>query len=310
MNLTAPITDVSDQAARLRALVSASSSPVPSANACPVIALASGKGGVGKTVISVNLAIALASRGKRVTLLDADLGTANADLMLGVTTGRRLEDALSPTPTTPTSDAVRTDPLASISAEVRPGLRLIPGAARLTQLSPSQREVLCRGLEAAARSSDCVLIDTGAGIGPSVLGFLDLADLVAVIATPEPTSIADAYALIKQRCLDETTRAPIGIIVNEARDKAEAANVHGRINLVATRFLGRSIPLLGWIPKDEAIPRSVCQRTPLLEAAPSSPAAQFVRDLSDVMLSMARGAVERKRDSGPNFWSRFRGSFP
>src|SRR6185295_14283857 len=245
MNSPAPITNASDQAARLRRLVSAhGASTQESAGVrreesrvarghCPIIAIASGKGGVGKTVLSVNLSIALARSGHRVTLLDADLGTANADLMFGVSGGRRLEEAFIPE-----GAAGNPDPFASIAVQVHPGVRLIPGAARLTQLSGPHREILCHGLEGAARASDCILIDTGAGIGPSVMGFLDLADFTVVVATTEPTSIADAYALIKQRRLNQSTDSPVGLVVNQARHEADALATHGRIDLVARRFLG------------------------------------------------------------------------
>ncbi|MBX3379213.1 MAG: AAA family ATPase [Phycisphaeraceae bacterium] len=290
-----------DQASRLRALFEPSgslqsNSPVRSA---PVVAITSGKGGVGKTNLAVNLATVLAAR-HRLTLVDADLGMANADILCGVTPSVRLQHAL------PLSDGSlhgRTGAhpsagasLASIGIKTPLGFTLVPGAvgvARMADLNSAEQRQLIRGLTALEARSDLVLLDTGAGISPGVLGFLGVADLVLVVVTPEPTSIADAYALIKcfshraeelpprERAGRGATR--VAMVVNQCRGKNEAESVHRRILGVCDRFLNIHIPLAGWIERDARLGDAVMARSPVVRYAPASVAATGLRNLASVL---------------------------
>lgn len=249
-----------------------------------MVAIASGKGGVGKTCLAVNLAIALSQRGQRVTLVDADLGLANADVLCGLTPTRRLEQAVGES---------RPD-LASMAVEAPGGFRLVPGSAgiaRMADLSPARRAQLVAGVGRLTRSSDVVLIDTGAGIAPGVTDLLIASDTVAVVATPEPTSITDAYALIK--CVapmrgagKQAREGRIALAVNLASDEREAFAVHQRISMVCQRFLGYRLPFIGWVARDPKVLEAVRLRSPLLLSQPRSRAAKQIELLAGALADL------------------------
>lgn len=270
-----PAAPAADQASRLRSMVESLSSgsapkaelrsgraaPARHTSNCPVVAIASGKGGVGKTSLSVNLAGCLSKLGYRVTLVDADLGMANADVMCGITPARRLEQVVAGRPAD------------SIGVQTSAGFRLVPGTlgiARMAALPDHERAELIEALGHLESSSDIVITDTGAGLSPSVLGFLRAATAIVVVATPEPTSITDAYALIK--CLlQQATQAGehaaplprIMLLVNQARSHAEAMAVHERVAGVSERFLAYRVPFLGWVSVEKSVSESIRRRTPM-----------------------------------------------
>jgi len=271
-----------DQATRLRRLVEIGQ-PAPTlalrpARRAKVITISSGKGGVGKTGIAVNLAIALQARGVRTTLVDLDLGLANADLLCGLNPAARLDRA-----------AIEGTPLDQLSILAPGGFRLVPGSVGLVRGEETGGRALAR-LEELDASTDVLIIDTGAGMGATVRSALHAADLALLVATPEPTSIADAYALIKVTCQGEphasgsdgTHGAQFlpGLVVNQCTDDAEAQEVHHRIASVARRFLGRDIPLLGMVPSDPAVQRAVRERRPLLLSGLHTPAAAAIATLA------------------------------
>jgi flagellar biosynthesis protein FlhG len=267
-----------DQASRLRAMVAAAQAEPPAIGSrvrhVPVVAIASGKGGVGKTNLAVNLSIAMARAGRRVTLLDADLGMANADVLCGLAPGRRLDAVLR--------TGSDTD-LASCVVEAPGGFLLVPGAvgvARVADLDTHARRRLLAQVEGLEARSDAILIDTGAGVGPDVLNFACAADILITVVTPEPTSITDAYGLLK--CIHarpEAAAAPM-LVVNGVGSGAEARRVAARISNASQRFLGRATPLLGWVRRDERVPRAVRNRTPHLLAFPRSRASRDVQRLA------------------------------
>jgi flagellar biosynthesis protein FlhG len=271
-----------DQASRLRELVramstgNAAAAPKPM-RLCPVLAITSGKGGVGKTTLAVNLSIALSQRGVRVTLLDADLGMANADVMCGLNPARRLEMAMA-------MDGSRRT-LTELSVEAPGGFRLIPGSvgiAKVAALTPSQRADVLEQLAQVGATSDLIVIDTGAGLSPGVLGFAQAADMTLIAVTPEPTSIADAYAMAKCLRLGSDGEGPrLAMVVNQAKDAAEAQAVHARIDAVATRFLKEGVRLAGYVRSDDAVARAVRARKPMMLGAVESPAVLDVRTLSE-----------------------------
>jgi len=279
-----------DQASRLRALVeamagsrAAARAPV-SARRVPVVAIASGKGGVGKTNLAVNLSVALAQAGRRTTLLDADLGMANADVLCGLSPGRRLDDELH---------ATGGGGLASCVVEAPGGFLLVPGAvgvARVADLDSATRDRLVEQLEALESRTDLVLIDTGAGIGRDVLAFAGCADWLVVVVTPEPTSIADAYGLIK--CVTLRPRGHhavlprVALVVNEVRHPAEAEAVSARLSATCERFLGRSPSMLGWVRLDARVGRAVRRREPHMLAWPRTAASRDVRRIAQSLGSL------------------------
>mgnify|MGYP000166511224 CR=1 FL=1 len=277
---------------------------------CPVVAITSGKGGVGKTSTCVNLAIALSQRGVKATVVDADLGLANADLICGMTPTTRLDSAV---------DLVRDDlgrlrktirPLRSLSqiaVDAPGGFRLVPGSVgvmRMANLSPAQRDVILAGLLELERESDIVLVDTGAGLSDGVTSFVAASDLAVVVATPEPTSIADAYAMIK--CVAQvrqqqgtSNRLRMALVINQAGSPAEGQAVHARINATCKRFLSMDVPLLGVLHEDLALPASVRARRPVLLSNPTARVCRDIRLLSAQVAAAVnvplRPAIEKRR---------------
>lgn len=290
-----------DQATRLRSLVSEAGPDQPRAlvevaaeQPEPVlspltIAITSGKGGVGKTNIAVNLAAALAQlvapggRRYRVALLDADLGTANADVLCGLDPTARLNHVLTGDPGR-FDGAVRS--MRDIVVDAPGGFRLIPGSAgiaRLADLLPADRAALFQGLASLNDALDALIIDTAAGIGASVTTFVDRADLCLVVTTPEPTAVADAYALIKCAAMSEHGRERWGgvgcaarfqLILNQCQDAAEARRTGARIGAVCDRFLGLNVPMLGWIAQDVRVAEAVRAREPFILRSPSCDASR------------------------------------
>ncbi len=263
----------------------------PIAPRARVIAISSGKGGVGKTSLAVNLAIALAQLNKRVSLLDADMGMANADVMCGLMPIRRLESVVASPSSAPS--------LNEISIPAPGGFRLVPGTvgiARMASMSAAERATLIAALDQLERENDIVLIDTGAGLGPDVLAMIRHADLALIVATPEPTSITDAYALIKCVVLDRPVHPPrpriepgsppppptipLALVVNQAADSAEGVEVHRRISSVCERFLRHTPTLAGIIRADASVGEAVRQRKPLLLRTPRARAAEDIRPIA------------------------------
>lgn len=283
---TAARAGVRDQASRLRALVEAMSGEAsacpssPAALSVPVVAIASGKGGVGKTNLAVNLSIALAARGKRPALLDADLGMANADVLCGITPGRRLDDVLR-------DEAVGAAALDRCIVEAPGGFLLVPGAvgaARVSELTPRARGRLVEQLALLEARSDIILIDTGAGIGRDVMAFVGACDVLVVVVTPEPTSLTDAYGLLK--CLHERsggTPPSVALVVNEVRRQRDTDEVSARLTACCDRFLGWSPRTLGGVRADPAVAKAVRARVPHAIARPRSAASRDVGEIAGAL---------------------------
>jgi flagellar biosynthesis protein FlhG len=313
-----------DQAARLRALVEAApgvampavdvvpasvmarGEAAPMAIAPLTIAVASGKGGVGKTNVATNLAAVLAGRGYRVVLLDADLGTANADVVCGLKVSARLEHVL--TGELGVYDGARRS-LGDILVEAPGGFRLIPGSAgvaRLTELSDLDRRTLVDGLNALDGQIDVLIIDTAAGIGSGVTGFVSAADVCLVVSTPEPTSLADAYALIKCASMQQGGWSPgegprFELVMNQVYDGGEARRVGARLSAVCDRFLGLRVPMAGWIAQDVRVAEAVRARQLVVLRSPGSEAARNLSLLGDRVaqdLGLDRATASQSRRSG------------
>ncbi len=237
-----------------------------------VIAVSSGKGGVGKTNIAVNLGLTLAKRGIRVALLDADLGTANVDVLMGIRPDYHLQHLIT---------GQRS--LAEIIVETPSGLKIIPGASGLPDLADlpdAQRDVLLRAMMALDGTVDLLLIDTGAGVGRNVVQFILSAGEVLLVTTPEPTAVTDAYALVKVLA---GYHLPISIklVVNNAQPPSEGDLVARRLAMVAEQFLGRAIEPLGVLPHDKSVPQAVRRQIPVVEASPFSPMSTGLNRLAE-----------------------------
>jgi flagellar biosynthesis protein FlhG len=267
------MTALIDQATTLRSLVQ-------QRRKASVIAITSGKGGVGKSNVAVNLAIKLSAAGKRVVLLDADLGLANADVLCNVELPLNLSHVIA-----------RKKELSEVMVKAPGGFRLIGGAsglARMADLSDFDRQRIVDALAELEETADIILIDTGAGISPNVLSFTKAADHVLVLTTPEPTAITDAYAVIKvitrsggdSHLMHGHGEQRVSLLVNQARSPGEARVVHERIAKVARQFLGVSVLDAGFLYADEQVPLAVRKRTPFVLAAPRCPAAHCVTQLA------------------------------
>jgi len=239
------------------------------------IAVASGKGGVGKTNVVANLAVALRHRRKRVIIVDADLGLANLDTLLGLNPRANLRHVLA-------GERSIEDVLVDGPA----GMKVLPaasGVAELTSLTQAQRVVLLEQVGRLDEAFDVLLLDTGAGISANVLFFAVAAHETLVVLTPEPTSLTDAYALIKVLSTHHGEQR-FGVLVNMARTESEAKRTFAHLARVAERFLHVSLEYHGFVPYDDELPEAVRRQQALLELAPSSPASRAFEALADRML--------------------------
>ncbi len=235
-----------------------------------VIAISSGKGGVGKTTCSVNLAYSLAANGHRVLLVDADLGLGNVHVFAGVNPTVTIQDFLE-------NRVAIQDALTPVEER----LWLLcggSGVAGLADLQPSHIHRLLRHLRALKHSLDYLIVDTGAGLSPQVLGFLLQAQDIVIVTTPNIAATLDAYGLVKtihERGMSGTVR----LLVNQCKDEAEAHAVADKIQQCATHFLGERPELLGYLTRDEAVEECNQQRHPLVRRLPDSPNALSLRTM-------------------------------
>jgi flagellar biosynthesis protein FlhG len=243
-----------------------------------VITVTSGKGGVGKTNVVTNLAIALSRAGKRVLVLDADLGLGNIDVLLGLTPKYTLEHVLSGTRS-----------LSDIMLEGPSGIRILPassGLAQLTALTESQHLILQGELEQVSHLIDILLIDTGAGISSNVTFFAAAAQSIVVVISPEPTSLTDAYALMKV-LLRQYRERRFHVLVNLAKSPNEAARVFAKLEVAASRFLQISIEYLGAVPLDDYLPLAVTQQRAVLDRYPHAPSSRAFVSLTEAVDRLA-----------------------
>ncbi len=269
-----------DQAAGLRRLAAGRGlPPLPGRLHC--IAVGSGKGGVGKTAVCVNLGYCLARMNRRVLLLDADLGLANVDIQMGLEPTRTLQDVVFGNCSL--EDAV---------VHVPNGPDVIPsssGTPEMADMGNARRQMLAEDLLRFAATYDFLLIDTGAGIGKGVTTFLASAPEVLVVVANEPTSIMDAYSLIK--VLHRATPCPrIRIIANMVRSLDEGERLAERLQGITQRFLGVDLPLAGSIPFDQAVRDAIRTRRPLINLAPGCAAIQCVEEIAQKLISERRMA--------------------
>jgi len=240
-----------------------------------VIAVTSGKGGVGKTNVVANLAVELARGGKRVLVLDADLGLGNIDVLLGLVPQYTLEHVLS-----------GSRHLSDIVIEGPAGIHVLPagsGLPGLTSLTDVQQMILQSELEIVTDRAEVLLIDTGAGVSPNVTYFASAAQETIVVISPEPTSLTDAYALIKVLCRNHRERR-FHVLVNMAKGQREAMQTFRKLDLVAERFLNVGLEYMGFIPFDDYLPMAVVEQKAVTERFPGSPASRAFRHLAKTVV--------------------------
>ena len=246
-------------------------SQLPELPAVDVIAVTSGKGGVGKTSIAVNLAVSLARQGREVVLFDADLGLSNVDIALGLKPKHDISEVLS---------GERS--LEEILVEGPSGIRVVPassGVSGMTNLSATERAGLICAFSELSVPVDTLIVDTAAGIDGSVLAFSSACEVVIVVVCDEPTSITDAYALIKV-LNRECGVKQFQVLANMVDHDAQGRQIYGKLHRVADQFLDVHLGYLGAVPRDGYLRRSVQQQSAVVERYPRSHASRALQQLA------------------------------
>ncbi|QCC84791.1 MinD/ParA family protein [Desulfovibrio desulfuricans] len=248
------------------------------------VALLSGKGGVGKTNMSLNIACALHQMGFKTLLMDCDLGLANLDVLLGITPEGNLQTALL-------GEADITDVLCPIDGDGFAVLPAASGVPELTELQPDARDLLLSRLEPVLHKYDYVFMDIGAGISGTVQTFAAMASVRLVVITPEPTSLTDSYALIKVLNSRYGLR-DFMVLVNQATSQAEAKSSFDKLAGACRHFLHIEPVLLGHVRLDKKLPEAVCLQKPLMVHAPGCPAAHDLQTLAARLQRIRLGMLD------------------
>ncbi|MGM0470707.1 MAG: MinD/ParA family protein [Bacillota bacterium] len=273
-----------DQAHQLRKLVEDKDKteteikqPDSSDNLTKIYAVTSGKGGVGKTNLVVNLSLALQQEGYQVGIIDADLGMANVDVVLGLTPQYNLGHVMR-----------RQQRMEDIIIENAQGIELIPGASgldSLANLSKEQLEYLIKEWKVLEDRYDIILIDTGAGVSQAVVDFVLAADEVIVVSTPEPTSVTDAYGVIKVLA-NYKENVKINLVINQTDSQREGKQIADRIRNVVSDFLELEVQVLGSIPYDRSVSKAVKNQQPFILEFTQSQAAESIRRIKNNLLDI------------------------
>jgi flagellar biosynthesis protein FlhG len=260
------------------------------ASGVTTIAVASGKGGVGKTQIAVNLAVALAQRGRKTLLLDADLGLANVDVLLGLKPAASLEHVMSGE--RELDDIVVAGPA---------GLKIVPGASgisRLANLSPLEQSGLVSAFSSLTLAADVMVVDVATGVDRLVLGFCGAASEVVVVLCDEPASLTDAYALVKVLARERGIRR-FRVLCNRVRSRVHGQALFARFLAVCDRFLAVSVTHFGNVPEDAVFSRAAEAQRAVVDCFPSSAAGAALKELA---ARADRFDVPRIPSGGPTFF--------
>lgn len=263
---------MNDQAERLRQLVSQNKN-----KKARIITVTSGKGGVGKSNFAINFALSLQERGKKVVLLDADLGLANIDVLLGISTKMNLANIIYDNNT-----------IWDVIHKSDYGIDIIAGGSGikdLLSLEESQLQFFLKQIELLNQYADFIIIDTGAGLSKETSRFIIAADEVILVTTPEPTSITDAYAIIKM-VHSITKDIHYRLVINRVMNDQEGKSTIDKLQLVAKRFLGIDLPLLGYVTDDRNVQKAVKKQKPFYLTYPNSEASIAVKDITNKFLEI------------------------
>ncbi|MCL2878951.1 MAG: MinD/ParA family protein [Treponema sp.] len=251
-----------------------------------IITITSGKGGVGKTNLSVNMALAFARIGKKVVVMDADLGLANVNVMLNMIPKYNLYHVIKKQKT-----------IREIMVETEYGIAIVAGASGFSQIanmSDDERRDFINDLETLS-SADIIIIDTSAGVSSNVLDFIAAADDAVIVTTPEPTAITDAYGIIKIIATEyENLNMGLKLVVNRAKSAAEARKVADRMINIAGQFLNLKVDYLGFIYEDQAVSHAVIRQKPFMVTEPKSKASICIQHIVD---RLERNKERADRDS-------------
>lgn len=265
-----------------------------------VIAITSGKGGVGKTNIAVNLAIALSNLGLRIIILDADFGLANIDVLFGIIPQYTLVDVIHGRKN-----------IIEILTNGPQNIKFISGGSgveELLKLEQAQLERFIQNMALLDKIADVILVDTGAGLNENVLSFVMAADEVILVTTPEPTSITDAYALIKVISNRDKNKV-IKVLINKTDSPAEAEDILKKLSLVCERFLSVKLNPLGYVLNDELVKKAVKEQQPFCIGYPKCPAAKNIGDISKKLVEIDTQTVAPDSEGIKKFINRLIGFF-
>lgn len=249
-----------------------------------VLSVTSGKGGVGKTAVVSNVAVALARKGKKVLIIDADLGLANVDVVFGISPKYNLNHFFA-----------GEQDLNTILVDGPPGIKILPagsGVQDFTHLDAHQRMRFMDELDSLHDKFDVVLIDTEAGISENVTYFNVAAQDILVVTSPEPTAITDAYALMKLMSTRYHEKR-FNLVVNSVKDEEEALDVYRKLTMVANRYLDISIDFMGGIPYDRLMHESVRQQKVMIDLFPSAKTSAAFLTLTDSLISEPKGTTPK-----------------
>lgn len=265
--------------------IATTSRPLPRA-----FAIASGKGGVGKTTLAANLAVALARIGRRVVLFDADIGLANANLLLGIEPLADVGDLLH-----------RESTAADLMTQGPAGIALISGGhgvAELADLTPGACRHIAETLAPLGALIDMIIVDTAPGLSAGARSFIDSTEAVLLVLGPEPAAFMDAYALLKSLA-HETGRRDFLVTANMVDSAAQGERLFAQFESVAGRFLDVSLDYLGAVPLDPCVRTAALVRSPLVERFPQAPAARAIADLAHVITRRLPAAPEPAPEAAP-----------
>lgn len=294
-----PAVKPTDQAQTLRSLHRRTREVLPRSSDLPaprVFAVTSGKGGVGKTALVSHLAVVLARMGKKVLVIDADLGLANIDVILGLAPEYTLNHFFS---------GERS--MSEIIVEGPEGIKILPagsGVQQLAHLDADQKLRFINEFDSLHDQVEIVLIDTEAGISENVTFFTSAAHEVLVVTSPEPTSITDAYALMKLLAMQYHQRS-FHLVVNQAADSGEGLDVYKKLTVVANRYLDISIDYLGCLPTDKRMRDAVRKQQTMLEFCPESKLNAGIESLAHSLI--ATPVSQASRGTMQFFWQHFVG---
>ncbi len=265
-----------------------------------VLAVTSGKGGVGKTSVTVNLALALSQKGFRVVVIDADLGLSNIDVVFGIVPKYTLLDMVNEKMS-----------ILDILCDGPNNIKFISGGSgvqELINLDKSSLATFTANMSLLDHIADYILVDTGAGLSDTVMNFVLSAEEVILVITPEPTSITDAYALVKT--VSRTKKdCKINILINRADNENEAKSVYNNFSMVADRFLGMKLDSLGYIPYDQSFIKSVKLQRPYLINYPKNTTSKLINDIADSLIKKDLNKYNLSQTGIKGFINRFVGLF-
>ena len=281
-----------DQALKLREAVSAEAKVIQMPALPYKVTVASGKGGVGKSNIALNLGIALTRDGARVLLIDGNVNLSNLDILSGVSPTHRMFEVID--------GAVK---LKDAVTEILPNVFLLAGMSdgRLKKFSSGDVAALFREVGSVEPVFHYAVIDTAGGIVQESISLALLSDEVLVVSTPEPTAVMDAYVLVKAlKRINQSS--DLKLLINKSRDAEEAGEVKTKFDLVSERFLNLKIDYAGFIPNDDSIGKAVCVEAPFLQEFPDSPSSQAIKTIAAKILARAGEKASRGSAGKRKLW--------